>query len=486
MIDSVKASQEGLRLVDEARRKKRWNKTAEVWCSHALTSRATLSRFWAGYSIRTEVFTAICEAVGVNWQDVADQSQPQNNCVCSTTSVNVKIRIGNVSCDRATNSIETTGDRHDWGEAPDTSIFYGRTHELNTLHQCIVQNNCRLVGVLGMGGMGKTALVTKFARSYQDEFEAIIWRNLHHASNPDDFLADLIQRLARQEAIALPATLGGKLVHLLKYLRKHRCLLILDGVEAILHDHSEMSDCQRQVYQNGYEGYGQLLACLGETHHASCLVFTSQEMLKGLSNLEGEALSVRCLQLNGLSQLEGRHVAETKGMLTGSEAEWSTLIDRYAGNPLAIKLVASTIRDVFGGSIAAFLNLLQHSPFLVNEVQELLEKQIDRLSSIEQDLLYWLAINPNPMSLEELQEGLRYSVSMSAFMSAIARLQRCALIDIANPPNAIYPNQQSVVLRYKTNALIQQIGWGISKRHDDMKSNDTYLETTEVTPNIPH
>lgn len=47
----------------------------------------------------------------------------------------------------------------DWGEAPDASIFYGRTQELETLTQWIQVDRCRVINLLGMGGMGKTALV---------------------------------------------------------------------------------------------------------------------------------------------------------------------------------------------------------------------------------------------------------------------------------------------------------------------------------------
>ncbi|MFP4102727.1 hypothetical protein [Coleofasciculus sp.] len=46
----------------------------------------------------------------------------------------------------------------DWDEAPDLDHFYGRIQPLNQLEEWITKDNCKLVAIVGMGGIGKTAL----------------------------------------------------------------------------------------------------------------------------------------------------------------------------------------------------------------------------------------------------------------------------------------------------------------------------------------
>lgn len=75
MADSVRASQPGLALVDRARAHKGWTKQVTVkWWETAHTSQATLKRFWQRKPIERQAFISICEAVGVDWETVAEPS----------------------------------------------------------------------------------------------------------------------------------------------------------------------------------------------------------------------------------------------------------------------------------------------------------------------------------------------------------------------------------------------------------------------------
>ncbi|WP_017324381.1 hypothetical protein [Synechococcus sp. PCC 7336] len=70
------------------------------------------------------------------------------------------------------------------------------------------------------------------------------------------------------------------------------------------------------------------------------------------------------------------------------------LCDRYGDNPLALKIVATTIRDLFEGDIGAFL---ARDITLVNSIRQLLDQCFHRLSPLEKRVMYWLAIARDPL-----------------------------------------------------------------------------------------
>lgn len=105
----------------------------------------------------------------------------------------------------------------------------------------------------------------------------------------------------------------------------------------------------------------------------------------------------------------------------------------YSGNPLALKMVAATTQGLFSGSIAEILNYVQQGLAVFDDIRDLLQHQFDRLSKVEQEMLFWLAINREPVSLFELSEDLATKASKRRLPDAIqSLLQRC-LIDKAAP-----------------------------------------------------
>lgn len=353
--------------------------------------------------------------------------------------------------------------RTDWGDATDVSAFYGRTEELAKLEQWICCDRCRVVGLFGMGGIGKTSLSVKLARQIQGEFEYVIWRSLRNAPPVLELLADLIQFLSNQRETDLPNTLDGRILRLLNYLRSYRCLLVFDNGETIM----QPGDCNGG-YQPGYEGYGQLLKCIGETNHQSTLVLTSREKPRCLAAEEGETLPIRSLRLTGLPPSIGQEIFSLKGDFSGSADDWRILTKHYAGNPLALKMVAGAIKDFFDGSISNFLEVLQQGTSVFGDIRDLLARQIDRLSDLEQQVMYWLAIDREPVTLSELRADFVPQVSLADLLEALTSLERRCLIDKATPTilekSCTLFTLQPVVMEYMTERLISHVCREIGSR----------------------
>ena len=339
--------------------------------------------------------------------------------------------------------------RVDWGEAGDGGTFYGRGEELAQLEEWIVAEGCRLIAMLGMGGIGKTALATQLARNLQPSFDCIFWRSLLNAPPIEDILAEGIAFLSGPQRADEASSLSRKIEYFLNALRTSRCLIVLDNVEAVLQGGTQG---RAGHYRAGYEAYGTLLQLVGEAAHCSCLVITSREKPKEVGLLEGKRPPVRSLPLPPLEEEACQHVLQDRA-LVGPEEAWKTLICHYAGNPLALKLVAGTIEEVFGGSILAFL---QQGGNLLGDIRELLNQQFERLSTMERDLLYWLAIEREAVAPEHLLANVVTSVSKDRLLEALDYLvQRRCWIEKGEARPAF--TLQPVIMQYVTERLIEQV-----------------------------
>jgi WD40 repeat protein len=310
----------------------------------------------------------------------------------------------------------------DWGTAADVPVFFGRDREFASLAPWVKENRCRLISILGMGGMGKTSFTIRFAQTLQDEFEVLIWRSLKAAPPLSDLLNNLLKVLVPSPEKTLPDNTPGKLEQLIEYLRQSRCLIILDNFDVLL-----QGEQLGGVFQPAYEDYGELLQYVGEIAHNSCVLITSREKPEGIDGMEGDRLPVRTLYLGGLDSAASAKILRQKE-LAGTEQDLQHLIDYYRGHPLALKIISTSIRDLFDGNIAQFL---KQGSGVFNGLQKLLTKQFQRLSSLEQAILYWLAINSEPVSVNQLLEDLVPEPTKAKLLEALESLKRRSLIETA-------------------------------------------------------
>jgi WD40 repeat protein len=336
------------------------------------------------------------------------------------------------------------GQRFDWGEAPHIDQLYGRDQELATLRHWMVDDSCRLVAIVGMGGIGKTSLAAVLVEQVHEHYDSVFWRSLYNAPPFKSILQECIHFISDQQQAVLPEEVENQISLLIQYLRISRCLVVLDSVESLLQGGSQVGQ-----YREGYEGYARLLQRIGESKHQSCLLITSREKPKEVTLLEGEQASTRSYHLAGLPPEASQNILNDKG-LQGTEQNWKALVSTYAGNPLALKLVAQVIREVFGSQISAFLT---DGEVFFRDVRDVLEQQVARLSTLEEEIVYWLAIEREATGLDELQEALVRPVTKGELQEALWTLRRRQLIERSATGFTLHP----VVMEYLTTRFVDRV-----------------------------
>lgn len=354
----------------------------------------------------------------------------------------------------------------DWGEASDIYSFYGRAAEVVTLEHWVVQDQCRLIALFGIGGVGKTALAVKLAERIQGKFKYLIWRSLRNRPPAHQILTDWLKLLSSEPETNLPSTIDDQILQLLNYLRSSRCLLILDNLESVLRSCGGTVNHRAGHYQAGYEEYGQLLRCIGEVRHQSCLIFTSREQPIGFAFRQAQASPIRSLKLGGLQRAEVQDIFAEKGCFAGSKDEWQTLARHYAGNPLMVKLVAATVQNLFDSNISSFLKLRAQGTLVFGDIYNLLEYQFNRLSESEKQVMYQLAIKREWVMNTRSLECFVIPLPHLNLFEALESLEGRCLIE----KTQIGFTQQPIIMEYIVEKLVPSLAQGLLATLGELKT----------------
>ncbi|MDJ0516736.1 MAG: NB-ARC domain-containing protein [Trichodesmium sp. MO_231.B1] len=321
MAATIAASKEGLDIIDMARKKKGWNKYESAWYQLALTSQATLKRFWRQIAIQREAFISICQTVGVNWEKIVD-----NNPLSRSKKKDFFA--------------------YDYA-------WVGREELVSELTDKI-KDSCRVAIIVGIAGIGKTALAEKVISEL--DWNKFDLENFESDSQASDFASvasrwlekwgDRLQEEDRKDTRRL-------LNRLVKRLQDNEYLILMDSVENIMEGNEEegWNNFRDEWWEKFFESFLAVESC------QSRIILTSQDLPHQIP--ERYKNFWHCIPLSGLAESEQLELFEKTGLEVDTDSPTRQYLQRigaaYEGHPLALRVISGEIgAKPFDGNVVAY------------------------------------------------------------------------------------------------------------------------------------
>jgi predicted ATPase/DNA-binding NarL/FixJ family response regulator len=306
--------------------------------------------------------------------------------------------------------------------------FVGREGELTEIARLLADPACRLLTLVGPGGIGKTRLALEVARIQQHTFEDGIHFVALQPLTSSDFIMTAVA-----EAIGFQFYPGGELKQqLLNYLREKSMLLIMDNLEHLL---------------DGVHLLTDVLA----TAPGVCVLATSRERLNLREEWVLDVDGLSCPASEGEREIEGysavelflQHARRVKVSFTLTDTHKAAVIRLcrvVGGMPLALELASPWVRvlsiDDIAGEIERCLDILASPARNVEprhrNMRATFEPTWSRLSGDEQTIFKKLSVFRGGFTREaaEYMTGASLSLLSGLVDKSLVRVDRNGRYDI--------------------------------------------------------
>lgn len=336
----IRASKQGQETFKQARKKKRWNQNADTLLTTSEVERSTVQALEQGRNIKQENFVALFKAVGIeNWEKWVDNSPTQASYM----------------------EFSVYGD--DW---------VGRQTLIDELSKK-VRGSCRVLVLVGITGIGKTALAERLVQELRGDWTEHK-ENFEDENKASDFASVALQWLEKWGEIVpkddrKPEQLLRRLV---KHLRENRYLILIDSIEYLLTGNED----------DGWgdfadEWWGKFFVILlAEPSCESRFILTSQDLPTKFETAECDRYKNLwdCQLLKGLEvpeQVAFFQKAQLDGDLELAHSPLRVIGEVYDGHPLALRTIAGEIKQSYGGKVRAYWK--ENSRY-IEEVKEAIDE----------------------------------------------------------------------------------------------------------------
>lgn len=191
----------------------------------------------------------------------------------------------------------------------------------------------RVIGITGIGGLGKSTLAAKIYDENSTEFDDKVWADISRIGFTELARRVLLKFGVSAETIeAIPEqSLGDALVN---HLRQGRYLLVMDNLETLL----QSDDGDRKNTSIRDESYRHFFYGWLECGSKSVVLVTTRE------RLDLPPIGCQWLSLPGLEPVEGATLLQALG-IRGTEEELVEFSQKVEGHPLLLNLVAGFLLE---------------------------------------------------------------------------------------------------------------------------------------------
>ncbi len=281
-----------------------------------------------------------------------------------------------------------------------------------------LRGSYRLLLVLGLTGIGKTALAERLAIEIQDWFGGD-WRNGFKRANFDyqekstDFASVAAKWLEEWEEKVPPEDNKPEklLQRLVKHLRENQVLVLIDSLERLLTGNEE--DGWGGFVDEWWEKF--FMSLLSAESCQSRLIITSQDLPVKLVDSRYKNFWYRQV-LYGLNEAEQEALFEITGLDVSEESLDRLLLMRlgkaYKGHPLVLRVMIGEICESFNGNVQAYWNAVSSK---IEEVEKALaEAEADASKIVGAD---------DDWKLHKLTRKIRLEVNKQRLKAVFERLE---------------------------------------------------------------
>ncbi|MBD1881362.1 NB-ARC domain-containing protein [Coleofasciculus sp. FACHB-T130] len=345
-MPSLRASQKGLARIKQARNEKGWTVEDEKWLKAASrvlepdknwegseqlangVSLITWKRFLQGKKpINTESFKAFCQVLGVNWEEVVERS----------------------SNSQPASPIQFSAYNDNWvGESREILV-----KELSNK----VLGDCRVLILVGITGIGKTALAERLVFELRGDWTE--HRENFEDRNKDSYFASVAARWLEEwgekppQDERKPEQLRRQLV---KCLCEHKYLVLMDSFEELLTKGKSEDTRWNDFADDEWRKF--FLSLLSEPFCQSRIIITSQDF--------PVKLKLECSRYQNFwhhQLLKGLEIPEQVALFRKARLEddlespnspLRQIGEVYDGHPLALRVIVGEIAESYQQNVRAY------------------------------------------------------------------------------------------------------------------------------------